>query len=106
MNTIPSLTLQHNVNLKSFNTFGMNVSALDFVEITDETQLPALLRMINQYQGKVLFMGGGSNMLFTGNFNGLVVRILTKGIEIVRSEERRVGKECTATCRSRWSPYH
>ena len=23
-----------------------------------------------------------------------------------RSEERRVGKECTATCRSRWSPYH
>src|SRR5881296_2438509 len=26
--------------------------------------------------------------------------------EYVRSEERRVGKECTATCRSRWSPYH
>ncbi|MCB9014609.1 MAG: UDP-N-acetylmuramate dehydrogenase [Lentimicrobiaceae bacterium] len=90
MNTIPSLTLQHNVNLKSFNTFGMNVSALDFVEITDETQLPALLRMINQYQGKVLFMGGGSNMLFTGNFNGLVVRILTKGIEIVDQDDEFV----------------
>ena len=30
-----------------------------------------------------------------------------QGITIdVRSEERRVGKECTATCRSRWSPYH
>src|SRR3546814_19097811 len=29
------------------------------------------------------------------------------GIEqIVRSEERRVGKECVSTCRSRWSPYH
>src|SRR3546814_10858036 len=26
--------------------------------------------------------------------------------EIVRSEERRVGKECVSTCRSRWSPYH
>src|SRR3546814_12860812 len=25
---------------------------------------------------------------------------------IVRSEERRVGKECVRTCRSRWSPYH
>ena len=24
----------------------------------------------------------------------------------VRSEERRVGKECSLTCRSRWSPYH
>src|SRR3546814_19857912 len=29
---------------------------------------------------------------------------LVKGID--RSEERRVGKECVSTCRSRWSPYH
>ena len=28
------------------------------------------------------------------------------GGTVERSEERRVGKECTATCRSRWSPYH
>src|SRR3546814_18111759 len=28
------------------------------------------------------------------------------GIEDDRSEERRVGKECVSTCRSRWSPYH
>ena len=27
-------------------------------------------------------------------------------LDIVRSEERRVGKECYALCRSRWSPYH
>src|SRR3546814_9108210 len=26
--------------------------------------------------------------------------------DVVRSEERRVGKECVSTCRSRWSPYH
>src|SRR3546814_11105448 len=28
------------------------------------------------------------------------------GRELSRSEERRVGKECVSTCRSRWSPYH
>src|SRR3546814_5788968 len=28
------------------------------------------------------------------------------GIGLMRSEERRVGKECVSTCRSRWSPYH
>src|SRR3546814_13385281 len=28
------------------------------------------------------------------------------GERAVRSEERRVGKECVSTCRSRWSPYH
>src|SRR3546814_2600372 len=27
-------------------------------------------------------------------------------VEVARSEERRVGKECVSTCRSRWSPYH
>src|SRR3546814_5215994 len=27
-------------------------------------------------------------------------------IDLPRSEERRVGKECVSTCRSRWSPYH
>src|SRR3546814_20843755 len=32
---------------------------------------------------------------------------LTRAAETdVRSEERRVGKECVSTCRSRWSPYH
>ena len=34
-----------------------------------------------------------------------IVRGLTE-IEGERSEERRVGKECVSTCRSRWSPYH
>ena len=28
------------------------------------------------------------------------------GVAKVRSEERRVGKECESECRSRWSPYH
>src|SRR3546814_13962902 len=31
---------------------------------------------------------------------------LKKGDNLIRSEERRVGKECVSTCRSRWSPYH
>src|SRR3546814_3947816 len=33
----------------------------------------------------------------------LMVLLLALGL---RSEERRVGKECVSTCRSRWSPYH
>src|SRR3546814_7080940 len=31
---------------------------------------------------------------------------LAQGERKGRSEERRVGKECVSTCRSRWSPYH
>src|SRR3546814_3289128 len=32
--------------------------------------------------------------------------VFDASFEEVRSEERRVGKECVSTCRSRWSPYH
>src|SRR3546814_14420185 len=32
--------------------------------------------------------------------------VLGDGMRRLRSEERRVGKECVSTCRSRWSPYH
>src|SRR3546814_4947249 len=31
---------------------------------------------------------------------------MTTPVVLMRSEERRVGKECVSTCRSRWSPYH
>src|SRR3546814_12826550 len=37
-------------------------------------------------------------------FLALLTQQVTFGIK--RSEERRVGKECVSTCRSRWSPYH
>src|SRR3546814_14461627 len=38
--------------------------------------------------------------------NGLVFATFSQEVEPLRSEERRVGKECVSTCRSRWSPYH
>ncbi len=83
MNKVTPLNLQQSINLKPYNTFGMNVLAKDFVEVTTEEELPALLKTINQYSGKVMFLGGGSNVLFTQNFDGLVVKISTKGIEII-----------------------
>src|SRR3546814_3187138 len=34
------------------------------------------------------------------------IRNFARSLDLERSEERRVGKECVSTCRSRWSPYH
>src|SRR3546814_13394361 len=39
-------------------------------------------------------------------WRGVVVRLGEGRYALLRSEERRVGKECVSTCRSRWSPYH
>src|SRR3546814_9012410 len=45
--------------------------------------------------------------IFMRNFRSCIyLKELPKKIIHWRSEERRVGKECVSTCRSRWSPYH
>ena len=41
-----------------------------------------------------------------GKTGDLLLQILESRLDNVRSEERRVGKECLRLCRSRWSPYH
>src|SRR3546814_4612261 len=46
-----------------------------------------------------------STVILPQAFRIMMPMALTQMI-ILRSEERRVGKECVSTCRSRWSPYH
>src|SRR3546814_11912451 len=41
-----------------------------------------------------------------GRFDTYRVDCQRKDYRDIRSDERRVGKECVSTCRSRWSPYH
>src|SRR3546814_15373911 len=54
-----------------------------------------------------LFYNGGGMTAVTRFLAGAVSALLLTGAGIFwRSEERRVGKECVSTCRSRWSPYH
>src|SRR3546814_14494167 len=47
------------------------------------------------------------SMSFNGSFDPYaVIDGQRMPVFLARSEERRVGKECVSTCRSRWSPYH
>src|SRR3546814_10032586 len=41
-----------------------------------------------------------------GGRRSIVQQDCDRPVWVERSEERRVGKECVSTCRSRWSPYH
>ena len=75
------LQIQENVSLKNFNTFGIDVSAKYFVEISREDDLVELFMDPQWADTRRLVMGGGSNMLFKNNFDGLVIRINIRGIE-------------------------
>src|SRR3546814_12757252 len=52
------------------------------------------------------FVGAIEVIIAFGQTFGAAVEYAGTFVPILRSEERRVGKECVSTCRSRWSPYH
>jgi len=69
-----------NAPLKKLNTFGVDATALWFSEINSPEELEGLFTDHRWKNMKRLVIGGGSNMLFTRDFDGLVLRMNIKGI--------------------------
>ena len=76
------MKISENQNLKDYNTFGMEVFARRFLQIENAGEVPAL---ITEYlhQEPFYILGGGSNTLFTKDFNGSIVHPVFTGIEVV-----------------------
>ena len=75
-----------NISLKHLNTFGIEASAKWFAEIGNMNDLQELLQNKIFINSERLILGGGSNLLFTKNFEGLVIKNSIKGISIVRED--------------------
>lgn len=78
--------IQEGVPLKPFNTFGVNATARYFCTVTSETALFALLQDPRWRTMPKVFLGGGSNILFTQDVEGLVTRLNLTGIETLRED--------------------
>lgn len=76
------MKISENQNLKDYNTFGMKVFARRFLQIENAGEVPAL---ITEYlhQEPFYILGGGSNTLFTKDFDGSIVHPVFTGIEVV-----------------------
>lgn len=85
--------IQENVSLVNYNTFRIDVSARWFVEITSEADLISILQSEFIKSRQVLVLGGGSNMLFTRNYDGLVLKISIPGIEALVDLESEASEE-------------
>jgi UDP-N-acetylmuramate dehydrogenase len=84
------MTILENVDLQSLNTFGLKVSTSRFVTITSIEGAKALFQSPLFRKDKHLILGGGSNVLFTKDFDGLVVKVELRGIEILDENEDAV----------------
>lgn len=87
------LKFQTNVDLKAFNTFGLAEEAQHFLRLQTPEDLEALVAHPIYKENDILWLGGGSNMLLTQAFEGLVAKLEFKGIETeLRSEEEAIVK--------------
>lgn len=74
------MKIQEKYSLKNLNTFGVDVSAKYFAEVNDVDDLKYAIEFAKINHFEILFLGGGSNILFTEDFGGLVIKLNLKGI--------------------------
>ncbi len=74
------MKIEYHKSLKEYNTFGIDVTAAKFVQITSESELKDIL--LKEVQEPLFVLSGGSNMLLTKNIDALVLYIAIKGISI------------------------
>ena len=86
--------LQRNTLLNRHNTFGINASASFFACFSSEEELLVLLKENKNHE--LFILGGGSNILFTKNFEGLVLKNEIEGFKIVHESEKSVLVEAGA----------
>ena len=73
--------IQRNVSLRPFNTFGVDVSAALFARICSLDDFQQVLTDRRVAAAPLLVLGGGSNVLFTQDFDGCVLKIEMPGLQ-------------------------
>lgn len=88
------MNFRENVSLKNYNTFGVDVSAKYFAEVSSVEELISEFASwqipTDIAKSPILFLGGGSNVLFTKDFDGLVIHLDLKGISEKTEDENHV----------------
>lgn len=78
------------LSLKQYNTFGINAAASEIIEISGVKVLQNLINIGRLSQHPFLILGGGSNILFTQDYSGLVLLNRLKGIALVDENEEHI----------------
>lgn len=81
--------INQNISLKDYNTFGIEASAKHFARFSSIKQLAELF-LDKRFQEPKLIIGGGSNLLLTKNFNGLVLKNEIIGKEVVLENDYEI----------------
>ncbi|UVM74118.1 UDP-N-acetylmuramate dehydrogenase [Pseudomonas alvandae] len=98
-----SLQVQADVSLKPFNSFGVDVKARLFAEAHSDTDVREALAYAAGHDVPLLVIGGGSNLLLTGDIDAFVLRMASQGIRLLSDDGERVVVEAEAG--EPWHPF-
>jgi UDP-N-acetylmuramate dehydrogenase len=84
------MTTQENISLKTFTTFATEAKARFLSELCSEEEVISFLKQLRPEQKPLLILGGGSNILFTKDFPGTVLKINNRGIGILSEDNDHV----------------
>lgn len=79
--------MKESVSLQAFNTFGLRAKAHQIETANNKDELCTYWQNAHEKRLPTLILGGGSNVLFTEDFNGIVIRNCIAGIEITEDEQ-------------------
>lgn len=78
--------IKKNFSLKNYNTFGIDAKARYFAEYSSVEELKQLLQSDTVKNNRLLHIGGGSNLLFLNDFDGIILHSKMKTIEVVKED--------------------
>lgn len=82
--------IQKGISLKGFNTFGFGVDAALFGRITHTEAIEAIWKTTLIPSSHLLILGGGSNIVFAGNYPGLILKNEIMGKAIIQETDQHV----------------
>src|SRR6187551_357732 len=90
------MQLLKNFSLKSYNTFGIEAKCALFCEVKSPDTIADVIGSTDFKSTPKLVLGGGSNILFTKDFNGLVLKNSLKGITVEREDAEHIWVKAAA----------
>ncbi len=90
------MVIHKNESLQRYNTFGIACSANEIIELNQAEEIPKIIDYLHQHKKPLLIIGGGSNVLFTTDFDGIILANNLKGISITEEDQDSVTLEVAA----------
>ncbi|MFX8766392.1 hypothetical protein ABTM49_19225, partial [Acinetobacter baumannii] len=85
------MVILENISLKPYNTFGIDVLTKQFTTFSTVDELQTVITDFkSQISHAGLILGAGSNVLFTKNFDGIILKNELKGISLVKEDDEHV----------------